>query len=471
MTLPRRRLLLFLGGGIAILIPLLLLLGTSGRGAERALSATVKRGEFRVVVTTTGELHARRFVQVQGPTNAQQAQQYQMRIASLVPEGTIVKAGEIVGQLDRSGIASKVQEVALALDKAEAQYQQAQLDSTLQLSQAREEIRNLEYALEERQIAKDQSAYEAPSMQRQAEIDLDKARRALDQARANYITKEQQARAKMREVGSDVERQRNLLAIVREVEAAYTIRAPSDGMVIYAKEWNGQKKVAGSQVSPWDPTVATLPDLSQMESVTYVNEIDIRKVAVGQSVEISLDADPSKRLTGTVTQVANVGEQRPNADAKVFEVRIEVQQSDTTILPGMTTGNSILTSTVRNALSIPLETVAIDDGVTFVYLRTGRGIVRQEIATGIMNDDNIVVLHGLEEGDEVLFTPPADGSSPPLERLPPELAPPPDTATIPAADTPPMPTPATPAADSLLTTSSAAPYARTGAPAFTALGG
>jgi hypothetical protein len=459
MTLPRRRLLVFLGASIAVLIPLLLLLGTSSSGAERMLTATVKRGEFRVVVTTTGELHARRFVQVQGPTNAQQAQQFQMRIASLVPEGTVVKEGDIVGQLDRSGIASKVQEVALALEKAEAQYQQAQLDSTLQLAQAREEIRNLEYGLEERQIAKDQSAYEAPSMRRQAEIDLDKARRALDQARANYITKEQQARAKMREVGSDVERQRNLLAIVREVEGAYTIRAPADGMVIYAKEWNGQKKTAGSQVSPWDPTVATLPDLSQMESVTYVNEIDIRKVAVGQSVEISLDADPGKRLTGTVTQVANVGEQRPNADAKVFEVRIEVQRSDTSILPGMTTGNAILTATVRDALSIPLETVAIDDGVTFVYRRTGRGIVRQEIATGLMNDDEIIVLHGLEEGDEVLFSPPADGSPPPLERLPPELIPPKDTPAAPAA----------PAADTARSTTPSAPHTPPGTPAPTTL--
>lgn len=444
MTLPRRRLLVLIGGAIAILVPLLLLLGTSSRGAERTLTATVKRGEFRVVVMTTGELHARKFVQVQGPSNAQQAQQYQMRIASLVPEGTVVKAGDIVGQLDRSGITSKVQEVALALEKAEAQYQQAQLDSTLQLAQVREEIRNLEYALEERQIAKDQSAYEAPSMRRQAEIDLDKARRALDQARANHITKKQQAEAKMREVRSDVDRQRNLLAIVREVEAAYTIRAPADGMVIYAKEWNGQKKTAGSQVSPWDPTVATLPDLSQMESVTYVNEIDVRKVAVGQSVEISLDADPSKRLTGKVTQVANAGEQRPNADAKVFEVRIEVQQSDTTILPGMTTGNAILTSTVSDALSIPLEAVAIDGGVTFVYRRTGRGVVRQEIVTGLMNDDEIIVLHGLEEGDEVLFAPPADGSTPPLVRLPPELVPPKDSAAVPAADTPPTTTPAVP---------------------------
>jgi hypothetical protein len=443
MTLPRGRLLALFGGGIAILVPLMLLLGTSSRGAERVMTATVKRGEFRVVVTTTGELQARRFVQVQGPTNAQQAQQYQMRIASLVPEGTVVKAGDVVGELDRSGIASKVQEVALALEKAEAQYQQAQLDSTLQLAQVREELRNLEYALEERQIAKDQSIYEAPSMRRQAEIDLDKARRALDQARANHITKKQQAEAKMREVGSDVERQRNLLAIVREVEAAYTIRAPSDGMVIYAKEWNGQKKVAGSQVSPWDPTVATLPDLSQMESVTYVNEIDIRKVAVGQSVEISLDADPGKRLTGKITQVANAGEQRPNTDAKVFEVRIEVHQNDTTILPGMTTGNTILTSTVADALSIPLEAVAIDGGVTFVYRRTGRGVVRQEIVTGLLNDDEIIVLHGLEEGDEVLFAPPADGLALPLERLPPELVPQKDPAAAPAA-TSPTTTPAAP---------------------------
>jgi hypothetical protein len=207
-----------------------------------------------------------------------------------------------------------------------------------------------------------------------------------------------------------------------------------------------------------------------MESVTYVNEIDIRKVAVGQSVEISLDADPSKRLTGTVTQVANVGEQRPNADAKVFEVKIEVQQSDTTILPGMTTGNAILTSTVRDALSIPLETVAIEGDVTFVYRRTGRGIVRREIATGIMNDDEIVVLHGLEEGDEVLFTPPADGSPPPLERLPPELVPPKDTAAVPAADTLLTATPAVPAADTLPTKTPTVPDARPGTSAPTSPG-
>src|SRR3970282_1354338 len=109
----------------------------------------------------------------------------------------------------------------------------------------------------------------------------------------------------------------------------------------------------GSQVSSWDPAVATLPDLTQMESVTYVNEIDVRKVAVGQPVVITLDADPSKRLTGRVTSVANVGEQRPNADAKVYEVKVAVEQSDTTLRPGMTTGNAIETFRTDDALFVP----------------------------------------------------------------------------------------------------------------------
>ena len=49
----------------------------------------------------------------------------------------------------------------------------------------------------------------------------------------------------------------------------------------------GRKRTTGSQVSQWDNVVATLPDLTQMESIAYANEIDVRRVAVGQSVEIT----------------------------------------------------------------------------------------------------------------------------------------------------------------------------------------
>jgi RND family efflux transporter MFP subunit len=407
---------------VAVVAIIALMFAFGGADASDSSNATiaakVKSGEFRVVVTTTGELRARKAVQIQGPPNMQAAQVYQTRISTLVPEGTVVKEGDLVAELDRSAVAGKFQEVSLALQKAEAQYTQAQLDSALNLANAREEIRTLELALEEKRIARDQSKYEAPSIRRQADIEHEKAERAFAQAKENYVTKKQQAIAKMREVGSELERQRNQLNIIQSVMQGFTIKAPAPGMVIYDKEWNGRKKVVGSQVSAWDPTVATLPDLTQMESVTYVNEIDVRKIAVGQPAEIALDADPSKKLTGKVEAVANVGEQRPNADAKVFEVKITIATVDTTLRPGMTTANQILTASIANKLYVPLEAVNSEDSVTFVFKRNGGGVVKQEVETGAMNENEIVIARGLEEGDEVLLTPPENRADLALERLP-----------------------------------------------------
>jgi multidrug efflux pump subunit AcrA (membrane-fusion protein) len=377
----------------------------------------VKRGEFLVTVTTSGELRAPKSVQITGPTDAQQAGVYQMKIQSLIPEGTIVKAGDVVAELDRSTVANQMQEVSLAMQKAQAQFQQALLDTTLTLSQAREDLRNMELALEEKNIAKEQAQYEAPSVRRQADLDLDKATRGLAKAKIDYKTKGEQARAKMSEVGADLARQQNRLNAVQAVMAAFTIRSPGPGMLIYVKEWNGRKKGAGSQITPWDPIVATLPDLTEMESITYVNEIDVRKLAVGQTVSIALDADPTKKLVGKVVQVANVGEQRPNADSKVFEVRVNVEKPDTTLRPGMTTSNAVATHTIKNALFIPIEAVHSDSSVAFVYKRDGARLVRQEVETGAMNDDEIVIARGLTDSDRVLLAPPVDGMSLPLVAL------------------------------------------------------
>jgi hypothetical protein len=401
-----------------LLIPGAWLVAGGPDEAGPAISAPVKRGEFKVVVTTSGELKARESVQITVPANSQQAGAYQMKISSIVPEGSLVKAGDVVAELDRSTVAARATEVALALQKAEAQFEQAMLDSTLNLSTARENIRSMELGLEERRLAKEQAVYEAPTVRRQAEIDYEKAERALAQAKTDYKTKTEQAQAKMREVGADAQRQRNLLAVVQDVMAGFSIRAPAPGMVIYVKEWNGRKRTTGSQVSSWDNAVATLPDLTSMESVTYVNEIDIRKIAVGQPVALTLDSDPSKKLSGTVTAVANVGEQRPNQDAKVFEVKVRVVESDTTLRPGMTTGNAIETYTADSVLFIPLEAVNGADGVAFVYKENGGGIVKQQIVTGAMNDDEVIVLQGLAEDDRVLLAPPPNADKLDLVRIP-----------------------------------------------------
>jgi len=408
--------------GIAILvllgIPSVWLVARTGP-ADEGLYATVKRGEFKVLVTTAGELRAKKFVSITGPTNMQQAEVYNgVKITTIVPEGTVVKEGDVVADLDRSPVAAKMADVTLALTKAQAQYEQAMLDSTLNLSKAREDIRTMELTMEEKRIAREQAQYESPSVRRQAEIDLEKATRALAQGKLDYATRTEQAKAKMREVGADFERQKNKLKIVQDVMTNFTIKAPSDGMVIYVKEWNGKKKTTGSQVSPWDPVIATLPDMTQMESITYVNEIDVRKVAKGQRVVITLDADPTKKLKGKVVAVANVGEQRPNADAKVFEVKVSVEQADTTLRPGMTSGNSIETFAQQTALFVPLEAVVSDSGKSYVYKRSGSSTVKQQVQTGAINDNEIVILRGLAEREQVLLSIPAAGSRHKVVNLP-----------------------------------------------------
>ena len=399
---------------------------------ESLVMATVKEGAFHVTVTTTGELRARKFVQVTGPANAQAANVYQTKIASIVPEGQLVKEGDVIAELDKGPAATKLADVTLNLQKAAAQYTSAQLDSALNLATAREDIRTAEYTLEEKKLAKEQAQFEAPTIKRQAEIDYEKAQRGFDQSKVNYQTKYKQAVAKMAEVGADRDRQANQLKIIQDVMASFTIKAPSPGMVIYVREWNGKKKGVGSQWSPWDPTVATLPDLTQMESDTYINEVDVRKIAVGQKVNISLDADPTKKLRGTVTSVANVGEQRPNQDSKVFEVKIEVQGSDTTLRPGMTTSNAIETASLDRVLSVPLEAVTTEGGLSFVYKRAGSHVIKQQIETGVLNDNEIVVKQGLRKGDKVLLMPPPDKGNLKVELIP-GLKP--ETPATPGGDT------------------------------------
>lgn len=418
MALPLSRKTLISLGVLVIGAPTAWLIARPAADDGTALVASVRQGEFAVTVTTAGDLRASSSVQIQGPQEMQRAGAFNVKIASLVPEGTLVKAGDVVAELDRSSLAQRMQEVSLALQKAEAVNEQAMLDSTLNLSKAREDMRTMELALEEKRLAKEQAIYEAPTIRRQAEIDLEKAERALAQAKIDYKTKVEQAQAKMREVGSDLQRQRNQLEVVQKVMAEFTVRAPAPGMVIYQKEWNGKKRAVGSQVGAWDPTVATLPDLTKMESITYVNEIDIKKVAVGQPVTLTLDSDPTKKLEGKVVAVANVGEQRPNMDAKVFEVKVLLAGTDTTLRPGMTTSNAIQTTVLKDVLAVPIEAVTSVNDVPFVYKRSGSRVIKQEVETGAMNDLEVVILKGLEPGDQVLLVPPANADQLDPVRLP-----------------------------------------------------
>lgn len=393
---------LLITGGI-ILIALVIYLFSGDQSEHIKASTKVLRGDLDITVTTTGELQAKESEKILGPAGMRKANIWQTNITDMVAEGTIVDSGDYIATLDRTEVADKVKNLYSEMDKAKSQYIAQKLDTSLTLRTARNELINLKYAMEEKKLIYEQSKYEAPAVQRQAQIEMEKADRAHEQAVENYQLKVEQAEAKTNEVFANYSQIKNNFEFTETLLGQFRISAPKSGMVIYHRDWEGKKIQVGSRVSTWDPVVATLPNLDKMISVTYVNEVDISKVKEGQTVEIGIDAFQNKNFLGTITQVANVGEQMPNTDAKVFEVIIELNESDSVLRPAMTTSNEIKVSDHKDVLYLPLEAIYTSGKVKGVIQDKGTSLVFREVEIGSSNDKYVMVTNGLEEGDDVLI--------------------------------------------------------------------
>jgi len=387
----------------AVLIILYFAFGSSEKGKNAPQFTKATSGTFEVVVTVTGELKAQNSEDIEAPTElrGRSFRISDVKIQDLIPEGTVVDSGAYVATLDRSALSNRLKEIEDELEKSQQTYLKTQLDTTLTLRELRNSLVNLKFDMEEKQIIVDQSKFEPPATQRQASINLDKAGRSYSQATYNYNLKRDQAEASMKEVSINLEKNKREKQDMMGILSKFVILAPKPGMVIYYREWSGQKRKVGSTVSPWDLTVATLPDLSVMNSKTYVNEIDVSKVKKGQKVRIGVDAFPEKKYNGEVFEVANIGEQLPNTDAKVFEVAIRVNGFDPILRPSMTTSNQIVTNVFEKVLSLPLETIHAEDSLSFVYTKKGK---KQIVVTGEMNENFIIIEKGVKPDEEIYLS-------------------------------------------------------------------
>ena len=380
--------------------------------------AVVKKGIFRVEITTAGELDAKNAVEIMGPNGLRRAQIWQVKIDDIVDEGTVVEKGGYIARLDQSEIGDKIQKEETDLQQTLSQYTQTKLDTALTLRKARDELINLKYSIEESEIILNQSQFEPPAEIKKAEINVEKAKRTYQQALDNYRLQKEKAIAEVDEAAAKMMDDQNQRDFLRRLAEEFTVIAPEQGMVIYKRNWNGQKQGVGATIEPWDPVVAKLPDLSKMVSRTYINEVDINTVKLDQKVEIGLDAFPEKKLTGKVIEVANVGEQKPNSDAKVFQLLILVNESDTTLRPGMTTSNNIISGELADVLFVPVEALhSQGDSISFVYKKDGMSTVKQEVFLGKSNTDEVVVLKGLKEKDVVYLSDPDGMEEKQVERL------------------------------------------------------
>jgi multidrug efflux pump subunit AcrA (membrane-fusion protein) len=270
------------------------------------------------------------------------------------------------------------------------------LDTAVALNDLRDEIKNQRFTVQEATMTLHNSKYEPPPTIRQAEIELDKAQRNLEQLQRSYTQKLAQNKTDIINQNYWVNKVSRRVKDIDEVLAEFTVKAPASGMVIYKREWSGSKRKVGSMINPFDRVVATLPDLTSMLSKTYVNEIDVSKMKIGQNVNITIDAFPKKRYNGIVSFVANVGEKLLNTNDKVFEVQIKVEGSDAELRPSMTTGNKIIINTLKEAVYIPIECVQAGiDSIPFVYTKKG---IKQIVLLGESNEKNVIIEKGLEAG-------------------------------------------------------------------------
>lgn len=401
----KKRTLIFLLLPAVIIAAAIIYSMAAKEDSNKPLETEVKLGEFEILVAVTGELQAQTSTDIMAPLllRSRELRIRNIKIQDLVVEGTVVDSGDYVATLDRSEADNSYKDISDELEVRESEYTKTKLDTTMGLRELRDQMINLKFDMEEAEITLEQSQFEPPATIRSAQISLDKADRAYKQAVKNYQLKVQQYKADMTEVTVDLAKQRRRKAQMEDVLQHFIIRAPAPGMVIYKRDWRGQKRTVGSEINPWDLTVATLPDMSTMVSKTYVNEIDISKIKVGQEVRAGVDAFPEKEYTGMVTEVANIGEQLPNTDAKVFEVVIKLNESDPILRPSMTTSNRIVTRTFDSVMYIPMEAVHSNDSMTYVHLKNN---TKQVVVLDESNENEIIVEAGLNGGDKVLLSVP-----------------------------------------------------------------
>jgi len=386
---------------IVIAAAFILLFALNRIGSKRTTNefyTKVQKGQFEISVISAGELLAEKSVDIKGPEIAmgRDIRFFNIKIQDLIPEGTVVKEGDYIATLDRTDLNNSLKDAQDLLTTRQTNLYMKLLDSAVVLNDLRDGIKNQRFIVQEAAMTLHNSKYEPPTTIRQAEIELDKSQRSFEQLQRSYTQILAQNKTDIINQNYWVKKVSRRVKDIEEVLSEFTVKAPAPGMVIYKREWSGNKRKVGSMIDPFDRVVATLPDLTSMLSKTYVNEIDVSKMKIGQNVNITIDAFPKKMYTGTVSFVANVGEKLLNSDDKVFEVQIKVEGSDLALRPSMTTGNKIIVSTVKDAIYIPVECVQAGvDSIPFVYTKKG---IKQIVLLGESNEKYVLIEKGLDAG-------------------------------------------------------------------------
>ncbi len=160
--------------------------------------AEVSRGKFEISILSTGELVAENFVEIKGPAFGQgnDVRSTSVRITDLIPEGTEVKKGDYVAQLDKTELDNELKNIRERITTMDQELEMLILDTAVQMNSIRDQITNQIHVVEEAELRFRNSKYESPMTLRDAEIDFEQAKRVLDQLKRSYTLREAQTKGK-----------------------------------------------------------------------------------------------------------------------------------------------------------------------------------------------------------------------------------------------------------------------------------
>lgn len=380
-----------IGAAIVVVVGVTGGISLRDRGAKplEVQTAKVTREKIIQKVSATGKIQPKIQIKISADVSA--------KITRLpVEEGQWVEKGELLVELDR-------ERYLAAVESAEANVRSAQANANL----VRE---NLERTQKDLTRAKELATQ---NLESQAVFDERKAAYQVEVARYESAQNQvAQAQAVLKQARDDLSKT--------------TIYSPMAGTVSDLRKEQGEIAI-GSQFQ--EDVIMVVADLSGMEAQVNVDENDIVSVALGQHADIEVDALLNQVLGGVVSEIANsanLAGAGTSEQKTEFEVKISVTDPPETLRPGMTASADIFTKTNDNALSVPIQSVALrtvdqlvlegenredaearytadrDGFVEVVFcIEDGKAVARQ-VKTGIQSDELIEILEGLEEGDEVV---------------------------------------------------------------------
>lgn len=379
---------------------------TAAESTTEVPNTTVRKGGVTITVAARGTIQGGSSESLVVPMTGTP----EVALTYLRQTGERVEPGDIVAEFDTTQQEFNLREAEADLAEAEQHVIQARAEAEAALEEARYQViaTEAEVKLAQQEIRKNELLPEI--QQRQNEIALESAQNRYRQAQQDYDNRRDSAAAGVDIQEAAVNRARLQAEAARRNIENLTLRAKTGGFVQLLENRNSQLLYSGMVLPPFQTGdtaragqgVAQIPDMSHWEVSARIPEADRGYLQAGQAVIVRPAAIPGRDLTGHITVL---GGSTGYAYNRAFDCRVELDEIDPALRPGMTANIQITVESLDDVLWIPSQALFENDGRTFVYRRTESGYITHDVAL-VRRSESQAVITGIEEGEQVALARP-----------------------------------------------------------------